>query len=601
MALTPSQLGRRYAPFVVVVAVQALLVAIVPSKAPPRSTVAASAGTARGAGGGDASTSDTGDATGTSAAGPDVGGGPAGGVDNAATGTDGATSGAGTTSANGAAGRTGSAAARPAGPVDRSHCNASGYQVGVTFYMPKCEPVWHGGDNGGSTMTGVSATEIRYLFYATKSDPQVNAILATQGLAASKHDQCAAWASFDKAINKRWEFYGRKAVALDGPGSHKGSTVGGCDAHYPHYQGQCALTPPDPPCLRAEAAQIAAMKPAFVLVPVSPHPALHNELGKRHIMVLGGQWQPARYHVDVAPYHWDPFRDGELAARMMAEYWCKKLAGKPVRYAGPDVMGVNPPLRKAGVSFPATDGDPTYKIGVDIFARLITGGMCGSSKDAPLLRPYNSDITTAQQQSQTSATAYKRAGVTTVICFCDPIAPVFQTAAMDQQGYHPEHLIAGVGLIDYDVLGRLYSPTQWNHAFGLSELFNFPTYDQTDQSRAWRDAGNAGTPDATEGLPWAYFNLLASAVQLAGPNITPATIKNGLFSAQGLGGEPGHPLIKFGARADDYTGVEDAREVWWSATARSNVDGKPGAYVPVNGGRRYQSGQIPSGDPKVFQ
>jgi len=147
----------------------------------------------------------------------------------------------------------------------------------------------------------------------------------------------------------------------------------------------------------------------------------------------------------------------------------------------------------------------------------------------------------------------------------------------------------------------LYSPTQWNHAFGLSELQNFTTYDQTDQSKAWRDVGNAGTPDTTEGLPWAYFNLFASAVQLAGPHITPATIKDGLFSAQGLGGDPGHPFIKFGARADDYTGIEDAREVWWSATAHSNVDGKPGAYVPVNGGRRYRSGQIPSGDPKVFQ
>jgi hypothetical protein len=594
-------LGRRYAPFVLVVAVQALLVAIVPSKAPSQSQVAASAGTARSGGTSQSVADRAGDANATSAASPDAGGVPAGATDTATGVAGGGTSASGTTGSRGAAGPARGAAAGPAGPVDRSHCDANGFEIGPSFYMPNCEPVWHGGDNGGSTMTGVSATEIRYLFYATKSDPQVTAVLATQGLAASKHDQCAAWAAFDKAINKRWEFYGRKAVSLDGPGNHKGSTVSGCDAHYPHYQGQCALTPPDPPCLRAEAAQMAAMKPAFVLVPVSPHPALHNELGKRHIMVLGGQWQPARYHVDVAPYHYDPFRDGELASRMMAEYWCKKLAGKPVRYAGPDVMGVNPPIRKVGISFPATDGDPTYKIGVDIFAHLITGGLCGSSKDAPLLRPYNSDITTAQQQSQTSSTAYKRAGVTTVICFCDPIAPVFQTAAMDQQGYHPEHLIAGVGLIDYDVLGRLYSPTQWNHAFGLSELQNFATYDQTDQSKAWRDVGNAGTPDTTEGLPWAYYNLFASAVQLAGPNITPATIKTGLFSARGLGGDPGHPYIKFGARADDYTGIEDVREVWWSATARSNVDGKPGAYVPVDGGRRYKSGQIPGGDPKVFQ
>lgn len=580
-----------------IVAVQALLVAIVPSKAPPQSQVSASVGTQRGAGtseiGGGGEAAAVEGAVGNGGAVPavaDVGTPVTGSAATADRATGG---GVGTSSAVGR---------NPAaGPVDRSHCDANGFQVGPSAYMPVCQPAWQGGNNGGATMTGVTATEIRYVFYAAMSDPQVNAILQTQGLAASKHDQCAAWVAFDKAINKRWELYGRKAVSLDGPGNHKGSTQSGCDAHFPHYQGQCALTPPDPPCLRAEAAQIAAMKPAFVISPVAADAAFHNELGKRHIVIMGGQWQPAKYHVDVAPYFYDVFRDGELASRLMAEYWCKKLAGKPVKYAGPDVMGVNPPIRKVGISYPATNGDPTYKISVDVFVKAITGGMCGSSKDKPVERPYNSDITTAQQQSQTNVTAWRSAGVTTVICFCDPIAPVFGTAAADQQGYEPENLIAGVGLIDYDVLGRLYSPTQWRHAFGLSELFNFPSYDQTDQSKAWRDAGNAGTPDATEGLAWAYFNLMASAIQNAGPLLTPANIKAGLFAAAGRGGDPAHPYIKFGARPDDYTGIEDVREVWWSATARSPIDGKPGTYVPVDGGRRYRSGQIPTGDPKVFR
>ena len=106
MALTPSKLGRRYAPFMLVVAVQALLVAIVPSKAPPRSTVAASAETARRAGGGEANADRVGDTAGTSAAGPDVGGAPAGGLENATAATGGGTSAAGTAGANGITGPT---------------------------------------------------------------------------------------------------------------------------------------------------------------------------------------------------------------------------------------------------------------------------------------------------------------------------------------------------------------------------------------------------------------------------------------------------------------------------------------------------------------
>jgi hypothetical protein len=36
------------------------------------------------------------------------------------------------------------------------------------------------------------------------------------------------------------------------------------------------------------------------------------------------------------------------------------------------------------------------------------------------------------------------------------------------------------------------------------------------------------------------------------------------------------------------------REVYWSASATSEADGEPGAYVPMNDGRRYQQGELTS-------
>ena len=608
MAVTPGSLGRRYAPFLAIAAVQVLLVAIVPSRdASHNQDLSAGAGNgtyAATAGAGGAG------AAGGAAGGADGGaGGVAGGAGSVSAGGAGSTGGAaGTAAGGGTAGAAGTSGAA----LDRSRCDASGHQIGPTYYMPLCAPAWKGGDNGGSTMTGVTGTEIRYMYYATKPDPQVNAVLATQGLAASKHDQCAAYDAFNRELNKRYEFYGRKLVPVDGPGNHKGSTQDGCDSHYPHYQGQCPLTPPDPPCERAEAAQIASMKPAMVIASAAPSSALSNELTKRGIIYAGGtQWQPAEYHAATAPYFYDVFMDGTRSAHIVAEYWCKKLYNKPVKYAGDDVMhptpGSQPPIRKLGISYPSTKGDPTYKIGVDALVKDVTGGMCGTSKDAPVVRSYESDITTAQSQSQTAATAFKSAHVTTLICMCDPIAPAFATTAMDQQNYHPEHLLSGTGLIDYDVLGRLYSPSQWQHAFGPSQLYNFPSFDQTDAAKAWRDAGNSGLPDATENLAWGYFSLVGGAFQMAGPNPTPANIRNGLFRAPPRGGwkeskgDPSKPLLKFGNGPDDYTGLEDIREVFWSSTARSTIDGKPGAYVPVDGGHRYTFGEIPPGDPKVFQ
>jgi hypothetical protein len=344
-------------------------------------------------------------------------------------------------------------------------------------------------------------------------------------------------------------------------------------------------------------------------------PAFYNELEKKGIIVAGGNSAqppaPASYFTEYPGYYYDVVMDGTRAARLLAEYYCKKLDGKPPVFAGFDVLHpdgnpVGPePKRKLAITFPATNGDPTAKYSADLFTKLVTGGMCGSGESV-LEIPYQSDITTAQQQSQTSVSQEKAAHVTSIVCFCDPIAPAFGTLAADQQNYHPEYVVPIVGLLDYDVLGRLYSKTQWQHAFGPSELTDALPFAQTDAARAWADAGNSGLPDTTENLEWGYFSLMGSSLQIAGPAITPANIRNALFRDHLLDDyaathDPHYYTLKFGSTPDDYTGIDDVREVWWSNTAISPIDGKPGAYIPVNNGQRYSPGQIPPGDPQVFK
>jgi hypothetical protein len=608
MPTTPNALGRRYAPFIAVAAVQVLLVAITPSKDGGRGNQVAS-----GAPGDQfVSAGEPGDGGGPFDADADAGavaGGP-GASGTGSSGAGGTRTGPGGSTPSASSDGSGAAGAVASGPIDRSKCGPDGRQIGPTYYMPACAPVWKGGDNGGATMTGVDAETIRYVVYEAQSDPQIDAILATQGLAASEHDQCEAWAAFDIAINKRWEFYGRKMVALDGPGVNKGSTHTDCDNHYPHFKGACTLSPPDPPCVRAEAKIIAEqLKPAYVIAPVA-NVALVNELSKRGIMVAGGNAAqtpaPASYYADFAPYYWDAVYDGTLAMRFVAEYWCKKLAGQAPVHAGAEVRA-NVLKRKLGVIYPLDGGDTKSEISAKYLAQLVSGGLCGSSADAPRLYPYESDITKAQEQSQATAARIRNDKVSTVVCYCDPIAPVFMTTALDQQNWHPEHLLSGTGLIDYDVLARLYSPTQWLHAFGPSQLYQFPSIDQVDAAKAWRDAGRSGLPDQTENLVWTYFGLMATSFHYAGPRPTPEGIRDGLFRAAMRGGwaesrgNPQYPALKFGARPDDYTGIEDVREVFWSAGTRSRVDGKPGAYVGVDGSRRYLLGEIPAGPPKVFR
>jgi hypothetical protein len=180
---------------------------------------------------------------------------------------------------------------------------------------------------------------------------------------------------------------------------------------------------------------------------------------------------------------------------------------------------------------------------------------------------------------------------------CDPIAPVFLTKGLTQNRYFPEHMLAGMGLLDYDVLGRLYDQAQWEHAFGPSQLVEPVPFEQSDAAKIWRSTGRDGQPCASCNLLSGYITLIGSMVHLAGPNLNPGTVEGALIGAgysrggwAETGGDAGVYLIKFGQ--NDYNAISDFREAFWDSTAPSVIDGKPGAYISMNEGRRYAGGEL---------
>ena len=106
-------------------------------------------------------------------------------------------------------------------------------------------------------------------------------------------------------------------------------------------------------------------------------------------------------------------------------------------------------------------------------------------------------------------------------------------------------------------------------------------------------------PDKTENLNWAYFSFMASGFQLAGVKPNPNTFKSGFFSAAPQGGDHFHALLAFG-HPSDYTGIKDAREVWYCSTKKSPINGNPGSYNSLDGGARHQLGQFQSVEPAMF-
>jgi hypothetical protein len=510
------RLLRRYAPFLVFVAAQLLVIAIVPSKAPTA------------------------------------------------------------VSAVGRLDKTQAAAAKERGiPTvgDESHC-VNGRQFGELATAPPCIPKFKG-KNPGATYTGVTATEVKIVWYQAKENPTITGVLRPLGLAQTREDERTFLQAAEQFINEKFELYGRK-VKIE------------------PFEGQCDYAPPDVPCLRSEAQQIAkSIKPFAVVWATAVGLEFYEELSKAKIVNAGGWHFDDSFNVQHRPYHWDIFMGGSQQAKLAGEYWCKRLAGKPARYAGD--VDLRAKTRKLGI---VTPDAPVNVKSAEELASIVRA----CDKNGAQISTYASDTTRAGEQSIAGTARFKSEGVTTVMFFSDPIGPVFATGAATRQQYFPEYTMAGSGLVDYDLLARLYDAKQWANAFGPSDLPEFTPFDQSDTVTVWRAAGRQGLPNKANQLGWSYLSFIASGVMGAGPTVNPLNFEQALLTSDPIGGwdkvhDPKQVYVKFGK--DDYTAVSDAREVYWDAKAISTIDGKPGAYVSLNGGRRYKLGEWPTGEPQL--
>lgn len=603
-----GQALRRWAPLMAVVAVQVLLVAVVPSRGAVTGGADAllggaapfgssSTGVALDAAGQPVAVDPvtgaplaTGAASSGGAAGSGAPGAPSTGAAGAAGSTDAGASGgaAGAPVAGGAPGTTAGGAAgapvaagapgtRTAGPADRSKCAADGKrQQDVTVSSPPCVPRFTG-DNGGATYQGVTAKTVKVLRYRPKSNPQVDAILRTQGLAFSNAEEEQAQATYTKFFDKHYEFSGRKIEWI--------SEVGTCE-----------VSPPDLACFRNEVKRLNAKHQPFAVywANSTTQAEFFDEWSRLGVINVGGWHFNAQFNNALRPFHWDVFMDGTRTATNIADYWCKKMRGKNATLAGsPDLQGKR---RKLGIltqAFPVTK-----KNAQDLYA-MVTGGKCGNKDDAaePVFTP--SDIAQGQQTANVAVQKLKAEGVTTLVIISDPINPTFTTTAATRQQWFPEHLLAGSGVIDFDPLGRLYDQSQWRNAFGPGHLADPAPPERTD---AFRAAADVGVRDNGAGnLIFAYMSLIATQVQMSGPDLKPLNVERGVLSLPPSGGweatkNPLAILIKYGR--GDYTAIEDSRHTFWDPNATSKIDGKPGAYVALEGGRRFEIGTWPTGEPR---
>jgi hypothetical protein len=553
--------AQLYAPFLVIALVQAMFIAVAPSRGHDTLATTGPTGALSQSGGETGGDGLTGDGAALAPDGSSVG----------STGSGGAT-GTGSQSVNTVAGGTAKAAASGS----TAHCkNGHQFELVLNNAAP-CTPKFSG-DNGGATYQGVTKDTVKVILFSATPNEQVNAILGVKGLATSEEDSKAFNAAAISFINKHYELYGRKIVLEE-------------------VVGDCPTTPPDYDKCNAAAQEVVKKKPALIVWVTSLYASVFDIWAKAGIPSIGGSAFDAKYYNDRRPYRYDVAMGGTEAADHIAEYYCKKMVSSNADHSGrvihPQIGARGNVKRRLGIVVPEIEANVATAQRVASKVKACAGG------DSPIFT-YASDIEKANEQTQATVANLIQNKVTTVVCMCDPIAPVFLTTGMTKNSYFPEFLLPGLGLLDYDLLGQLYDPQQMQHAFGPSHLAQPLTLDAGDPALVWRSEGHSGHACGNNGcgLNWAFLNAAGIAIQAAGANYTPLTLERGMLTLPPQGGwEPKHNpsavLYKYGP--NDYTGTSDVREVYWSSTATTPTDGSKGAYLATDGGKRYELGHWPS-------
>jgi hypothetical protein len=283
------------------------------------------------------------------------------------------------------------------------------------------------------------------------------------------------------------------------------------------------------------------------------------------------------------------------------DYVSTKLAGRPAEFAGDP--GMHDTERVFGHLLVDT-GSVESRENAD----LMIEGMEAEGVEIVEQVGYELDPGAMQEQAGSIIDRFKSAGVTSIIYAPDPIGPLTFTAEATRQDYFPEWVLAPGLLADTAAFGRTFDQEQWQHAFGISALPARVPPDLANAHVLW-DWYFGGLPpaDQTSQLLLPNPSLFFTGVQAAGPNLTPETFRDGLFSLQPLDRAVTQPWVTYGDRGiwDDWTdqnvlipdhhGIDDWVEIWWDAEAEGpdeifNED--VGMYRYVNNGRRYMPGEF---------
>jgi hypothetical protein len=275
---------------------------------------------------------------------------------------------------------------------------------------------------------------------------------------------------------------------------------------------------------------------------------------------------------------------GDDAAQAEADVICRRMAHLPAIFTNDPIISHE--TRRFGLIIP---DNAVYQHD----GRVIGRGLAACGAPLAATYAYTIDVADFEGQAVEAMAEMKAAGVTTIVCGCDPLVPIFLSQAADQQHYYPEWFDDNWW---GDAMAQNYAQDQWDHAVQplgrqfppVADLEAYRTYELAYPGRHPAEWEPASPPYFFV----AYETLLQvfDALQAAGPDLTPQTFEQGMFSLPPS--LPGGEAFAWRFGPGVFDPIADHMITRWDTEVVSTFDGKRGAWVACDGGKRY-----PFGDP----
>jgi hypothetical protein len=441
--------------------------------------------------------------------------------------------------------------------VSGLECKPGVRQVTWSSYAPICQPAWSG-NNGGSTSPGVTSKTITITFrYAVP--PQVQELIGLihgNSIVGTEQQAVSTMQDYINLFNKTFELYGRKVILK--PFTGRGDFLSELSG-----QGQ-AQAQSD----AAVAKSLNAFADVSLLFSTPPY---DQALAQNHIIAItGGLYQSASWFNQYAPYVYSTSPDCNMVGNATAAIVKNAMANNDAIYS------TNPAYQHHKRVFALIAPDnPMYQS----CAKSALSSLKQNNIQLATTIGYKFDLTGASGLSANTIAQLKSDGVTTVLCACDPITPLFLTLDALQLNYHPEWMTLDWG----DQFGQLLPSTEMNNAISGGQI-SVPR----SQEEAYKALLLAHVPKSQinplYSSIYAPLLLLFDALQEAGPDLNVYTFEKGFWS---IPKSEGSMSGVWQTHQGSYVAQASYDILYWDANVVSPLDDKKGTWLACNNSTIY--------------